>query len=514
MKAEDIPDRFFTAYGRLTNGFYRIRDRKGVSVPFYPNVTQQRLLKAIYIDGRKRIVLPKARKLGCSTCMSLVILDTMNVLPNTEAAIIDMSEGDAGKKLQHMVTFAHTELGNLRPELQIPALRSSSVELALGNGSFCLASASSRGGTPQVMLISELGKIAHHDPKRAEEIQTGAIPSVPDTGLIVVESTAMGKKNFFHKIVTDAQQTSPAMRTALDWTLVFGAWHDDPINVLAGPADRVSKETNDYIDDLEITTGKLFTLEQRVWYQVKAVEGAGLFRFREFPSTVDECFKAPVEGAIYGEEIARIRANGQIYSFQHDRAFPVYTSWDIGHADTTDIWWWQLRGNRWDLIKHATLERHSAGQAANVIRDAGIPVSCHYLPHDANSSHAASGTSYVTELRKSGLQNIKVVPRTHDVWMGINQVRDLLMRAQINAAGCETGLAALEVYHTKPVSSSGVESFEPVHDWSSHPADALRTAAEAINRGMVSDTSSIAQQQQRQHQRRQSAVAPWEGFRL
>jgi hypothetical protein len=33
---------------------------------------------------------------------------------------------------------------------------------------------------------------------------------------------------------------------------------------------------------------------------------------------------------------------------------------------------------------------------------------------------------------------------------------------------------------------------EPVHDWSSHPADAFRTAVEAINAGMVSDSPGAA----------------------
>ncbi|WP_043588443.1 hypothetical protein [Geminisphaera colitermitum] len=519
MRREDIPERFLTAHGRLSNGFYRIRDDKGVSIPFYPNVTQQKLLKAIYEDKRKRIVLPKARKLGCSTCMSLVILDTMNVRPNTEGAIIDMSEGDAGKKLQHMVTFAHEEMGRLSPELQIPTLRSSGTELALDNGSFCLASASSRGGTPQVMLISELGKIAHHDPKRAEEIQTGAIPSVPTSGLVVVESTAMGRsrgktRNYFHDIVTRAQELPDASRTDLDWTLVFGGWCEDARNVMAGPPDRVSGEVNAYLDEISQQIRRPLSLEQRIWYQVKAFEGAGLNCFREFPSTVDECFKAPIEGAIYGDVIAKIRANGQIYPFQWDRTFPVYTSWDIGHSDTTDIWWFQLRGNRMDWIKHVTLERSSAAQAANVIRSAGIPVAYHYLPHDAEAGHANTGTSYITELKKAGLQNLRVVRRTHDIWIGINQLRDLLMRSQFNLAGCGDGLAALEVYHTKPVSSSGILSDEPVHDASSHPSDAARTAAEAINLGMVSDSSAISQQQQRQQQRRQTAISPWEGFRL
>jgi hypothetical protein len=509
MRRADIPKKFLNAHGRLSNGFYRIRDRKGVSVPFYPNITQQRLLEAVYVHGRRRIVLPKARKLGCSTCASLVIFDAMNLRSNTEAAIIDMSEGDASKKLQHMVTFAHNELGRLRPELQRPTVRASTLELALGNGSFCLASASSRGSTPQVMLVSELGKIAHADPKRAEEIQTGAMNSVPASGLIIVESTAMGKKNFFHNIVTSGQQIAPASRTALDWTVVFGAWHDDPVNVLEGPADRVTRETNDYLNEIERLTGKTFTLGQRVWYQVQAVEEAKLFRFREYPSTVEECFNAPVEGAIYGDLIARCRANGQIVPYEWDRAYPVYASWDIGFSDTTDIWWFQLRLNRMDVIKHVTLSRHSAPMAANVIREAGIPVAGHLLPHDAANQTATSGSSYREELMRAGLRNIMKVERTIDVWKSINWVRDALPRCTFNLAGCKDGLAALEVYHAKDE--------KPVHDWSSHPADAFRTAIEGMRQGLVSDKGLVGEKPGRygpHSGRGERTIDAWEGMKL
>jgi len=421
----------------------------------------------------------------------------MNSRANTEAAIIDMSEGDAGKKLQHMVTFAHEGLPEV---LRKRTVRSSSVELALDNGSFCLASASSRGGTPQIMLVSELGKIAHADPKRAEEIQTGAIPSVPGSGLVVIESTAMGRNNFFHATVKKAQEIDPARRTEADWSLCFGAWFEDAAKVLSGPAERVSRDTGEYLDELERRAGVKLSLEQRVWYQVNAVEGAGIFRFREFPSSVDECFKAPIEGAIYGDEIARLRAAGKIYNFEYDRAFPVYCSWDIGWNDTCDVWWWQLRGNRMDVIRHVTRARHSAGMMANVVREAGIAVAEHYLPHDAGNATAASGKDYLQALREAGILNVKRVQRIPDIWIGINQVRDMLPRCSFNAGGCAEGLAALEAYHEK--------EGKPVHDWSSHPADGLRTGVEAINAGMVSDASVIARRAERRDAGR--VIHAWE----
>ena len=44
------------------------------------------------------------------------------------------------------------------------------------------------------------------------------------------------------------------------------------------------------------------------WYQRKRDE-LGVFILREYPSTLEECFQSPVEGAIYAELIERLRAD-------------------------------------------------------------------------------------------------------------------------------------------------------------------------------------------------------------
>ena len=46
----------------------------------------------------------------------------------------------------------------------------------------------------------------------------------------------------------------------------------------------------------------------------------------------------------------------------------------------------------------------------------------HYLPHDALAT-MNSGKTFLTELSEVGLRNCKVVPRTHDIWIGINRLR-------------------------------------------------------------------------------------------
>jgi hypothetical protein len=199
-----------------------------------------------------------------------------------------------------------------------------------------------------------------------------------------------------------------------------------------------------------------------------------------------------MRGSIYGDILTELRVKQAVYPFSHDRGFPVYTSWDIGWDDTTAVWFWQLRGNRMDWIHYIEGRHWTAAIAAQQVRATGIPVAANYVPHDAAHHNSADGATYEGELKKAGVLNLKVVRRVPNLWIGINQLRDLLERSQFNEPGCRLGITALEAYHTPENKQAGV--IDPVHDWASHGSSAARTAAEAINQGMVSDSSSIAQQ--------------------
>ena len=115
----------------------------------------------------------------------------------------------------------------------------------------------------------------------------------------------------------------------------------------------------------------------------------------------------------------------------------------------------------------------------------------HYLPHDALATQT-SGRTFVNELTEIGLRNCKVVPRTHDMWIGINRLRQILPRFTFRIPACERGLEALCNYHTTRTTSTGLAVDEPVHDWSSHAASALKVIAEAETAGMLSSAGSTA----------------------
>lgn len=97
-------------------------------------------------------------------------------------------------------------------------------------------------------------------------------------------------------------------------------------------------------------------------------------------------------------------------------------------------------------------------------------------------------------LAEAGYNNaVAIVPRTTDLWVGINAVRSLLPCMEFRLPQCARGVEGLEAYHKKSQTASGLTVDEPVHDWSSHDADGVRVFAEANVAGMIKTGHSINQ---------------------
>jgi len=222
-----------------------------------------------------------------------------------------------------------------------------------------------------------------------------------------------------------------------------------------------------------------------------------------------ECsFDAAIEGAIYGELIDKLRAAKRIHDFPPEKANPAYTFWDIGMSDFGCMWLVQFVGRDILLLDYCS----ASGQPASFYcaktleweRKHDLVIRANYLPHDANTRDRGSGKTYVQSCADAGLKNIRVVSRTPDLWLGINELRLLLPRCYIHEGNCgaeslmensqPSGLDCLEYYHRKEETVNGIISENPVHDEFSHGADALRTMAEAHRLGMIEGTSFTAKE--------------------
>jgi phage terminase large subunit len=105
-----------------------------------------------------------------------------------------------------------------------------------------------------------------------------------------------------------------------------------------------------------------------------------------------------------------------------------------------------------------------------------------WLPHDARAKTLGSKKSIEEQMRDAGFR-VRIVPRLSK-FDGIIAARSIFPTCWFDAARCEKELLhALRHYHYEENSVTEVLSAEPVHDWSSHAADAFRYMAIASSEG-------------------------------
>jgi len=472
---------------RLRNLYHIKRADDGRIIRFEPRPEQQRVYDMLFKQGVKRLIILKARRLGMSTALDVLLTDQMLWNAGTQCSLVDQTAADAERKL---ATIAKIALDNLPPvALQcIEKVRDSGsileVSVAGEAASSFFAGLRARGGTNNWLHLSEWGVIQADDPKRSEEILTGAIPSA-EHGRIIVETTWKGGRGgHLWDIVKAALETPEEAKTDKDWRVLFFPWWKDETYRVEGDVATIAPAISAYLDGMEQTTGHKFSPQQRLWYDRQARD-LGLFIFREFPTTLDECFKSPVEGAIYAGELDKLRASGAISAFRADNSSVVHTAWDLGSPVNTVVWYFQvIKGNEIRVIDcDLDLDLTPVQRVAHM-QAKGYPLGHHFLPHDAAATRT-SGKADAQVYTEAGLANVRVLPRTHDIWIGINACLQMFPRFSFRLPACERGLDALANYAYKRSSATGIVVNEPVHNWASHAADALRMIAEAEMAGML-----------------------------
>lgn len=203
-------------------------------------------------------------------------------------------------------------------------------------------------------------------------------------------------------------------------------------------------------------------------------------------------FSVGLIGAIYADLIDTARKDGRVSeAVLWERGALVWTAWDLGAPQNTAVWYFQEVMGEIRLIDHDSgLNLTTAERVARMVAK-GYSYGGHLLPHDAEATQKG-GLSYLRELSDAGLANLRIVPRTHNVWHGITRMREVLPRCRFALPQCEQGLAALEAYHRRS-SKDGFVTNDPVHDWSSHTADAFRYIGEGLLHGIVGRAGLAAQ---------------------
>lgn len=202
-------------------------------------------------------------------------------------------------------------------------------------------------------------------------------------------------------------------------------------------------------------------------------------------SYVDGGYPSADESKIFGALVAALQEAGRICVFDHPKK-GVFTSWDLGINDTTDIWFWQVNEEEGNIDVVDFYENHGKPFAhyADVLKAKGYVYVKHYLPHDARARTLVTGTSTLETARSLlGQGTVLLVPKL-SIQDGIQAARGLLAgmpRPRFHVR-CEKGVDALLSYHRTWDDVNKCYLDQPVHDWSSNASDGFRYLAIVGNR--------------------------------
>jgi phage terminase large subunit len=198
-----------------------------------------------------------------------------------------------------------------------------------------------------------------------------------------------------------------------------------------------------------------------------------------------ECVRvSAVKNSVLGRLVDEADEADRITSVPYDPALPVTTAWDLGIGDATSIWFMQQVGRgEVRLIDYYEASGEGLPHYAQVLKDKGYTYGEHIAPHDIGVRELGTGKTRVEVAAGFGI-SFRVLPRISqntrsEIDERIEASRMLLPRCYFDKKKTAIGVEALRSWH-RDTTPTGELKHHPVHDWSSHAADAFGYLAMGI----------------------------------
>lgn len=471
----DDPKLFKKTFGdkcwRLNN-LYKIQTKEGPVDIFRMSPMQQDM----YHKRHWRNLILKVRQIGSSTLWALYILDSCLFSPHDKpcrGGIIAQTRPKA-KALLHKCKFAFERMDPIVKEAFGLTMSGGGEKLVFGNGSTAQSGITMRSDTLDILLISEMGKLAAKYPDKASEVITGTLPTIPDHGVVIIESTAEGHDGIFFDMVETAGeiQDNPArMLGQKDMLLHFFPWWQRP-EYADDDEYELSDEHKLYFDKLRMR-GILLDRRQKNWW----ARNKDTFREKmaqEYPSYREEAFQVSGRGLYLAKAMVMAEEGGHVGDISHDPNLPCVTAWDLGN--NAAIWIYQYKSPL-DRVYLDYIEGyngdfdHWAGELQKLSERKGYRYGAHVFPWDGRKNQGMKAT-YKIFAEEAGLMNVEIL----DTLEHENQVRitnQMIGRSFFDLQGTMTGRKRIMGYRRKYDHVAGDWGDEPIKNLASHGAEAF-----------------------------------------
>ena len=190
-----------------------------------------------------------------------------------------------------------------------------------------------------------------------------------------------------------------------------------------------------------------------------------------------ECsFEAAIVGAYYAMEMKTAMQDNRITTVPYDPSVGVVTAWDLGIGDSTAIWFAQYVGQEIRVIDYYENSGVGLDHYAKELSNKNYHNMDHILPHDVQVKELGTGKSRLETLHNLGIQDVTIAPKLA-IEDGIQAARSMLNRCWFDEEKCNRGIEALRQYRREFDEKNKTWRGKPLHDWTSHGADAWRYLA-------------------------------------
>ena len=305
------------------------------SVPFVLNRPQRRLLHVL--EERRlagvpiRLILLKARQWGASTMVQIYFAWIQIVHLRNWHSLICAHVKDTAATIRGMYTHLLENYPReyweeeCAPEFR-PYERMSNVRIIPGRGCRVTVCSSENQESTRGMdcSMAHMSEVAFwkdsqlHNPVDLIRSIAAGIARSPMT-IVVMESTANGVGNFFHK------EWLRAVEGKSDKTPFFVGWHEAELHTekVEDPM-AFYNSLNDYERELWDEHG--CTLEAIMWYRRKSAEYTERrSMMAEFPTTAEEAFCATESSVFRASDVERLRAEGCVVEPERGEVLGSYT---------------------------------------------------------------------------------------------------------------------------------------------------------------------------------------------
>jgi hypothetical protein len=203
----------------------------------------------------------------------------------------------------------------------------------------------------------------------------------------------------------------------------------------------------------------------------------------EYEQEYQLSWTAAITGAIYGSEMSDAEKDGRIATVRYDAGLLVNTAFDLGIRDSV-VWLFQVCGTELRMLEARCYSGEPLIGICQDLKSLPYTYGKHIVPHDAKLREYSTGVTRIQTMQNLGFE--PTVCRSISVEDGIEATRNMLRRTWFDAEKCAEGIEALIQYKTEYDDIKRTYSLKPLHDWTSHAADALRMVAVEESTGQAS----------------------------